>query len=123
LSPRLLRRVALGLSGAFIWSALAPSAWAITHQPPRPQGHIRTLTASEMARITGANTIGQHALSEDPDSGGAYAWEGTYGGTNTGNGNKLTDIPLLGWTARGRVGEAGVSRCQTAFGGELPRFR
>ena len=26
---------------------------------------------------------------------------GTVGGTNTGNGNKLTTLPIVGWTARG----------------------
>lgn len=35
------------------------------------------------------------------DSGSTFPWEGSYGGTNTSNGNKLTSVPLVGWTARG----------------------
>jgi YD repeat-containing protein len=42
-----------------------------------------------------------HALSVAPDAGLAYNWEGSHGGTNTGNGNKLTTIPIVGWTAKG----------------------
>jgi hypothetical protein len=33
--------------------------------------------------------------------GSTYPWEGMVGGTNTGNGNKLTTIPVVGWGARG----------------------
>ena len=40
------------------------------------------------------------SLPEDP--GSAYPWEGSSGtGTNTGNGNKMTTLPVVGWTARG----------------------
>ena len=37
-----------------------------------------------------------------PDAPGpAYAWQGAVGGVNTGNGNKMTTLPLVGWTMRG----------------------
>ncbi|MBM3495966.1 MAG: hypothetical protein FJX72_16825, partial [Armatimonadetes bacterium] len=42
-----------------------------------------------------------HGLSTTPSAGGTYQWEGAVAMTNTGNGNKLTKIPLFGWTARG----------------------
>ncbi|MES2461996.1 MAG: RHS repeat-associated core domain-containing protein [Armatimonadota bacterium] len=42
----------------------------------------------------------QFSLTEEP--GSAYPWEGQSGtGTNTGNGNKMTTLPIVGWTARG----------------------
>ena len=33
--------------------------------------------------------------------GPAYSWEGSNGDVKTGNGNKLTAIPIINWTARG----------------------
>lgn len=47
----------------------------------------------------------QHTLSVDADPGEAMPWEGsapTAGGSvNSGNGNKLTAIPLVSWKDRG----------------------
>lgn len=57
-----------------------------------------------IGRGSGMRTLGltpPHALSTTPSAGGTYEWEGTFAMTNTGNGNKLTKIPLFGWTARG----------------------
>jgi RHS repeat-associated protein len=75
---------------------------------PEPAGHVRTLTAAEMRAIAGAQKRAMgggggenHVISVDPAPGTTYSWEGTTAGTNTGNGNKLTRIPLVGWTARG----------------------
>ena len=33
--------------------------------------------------------------------GPAFSWQGSVAGVNTGNGNKLTSVPLVGWTMRG----------------------
>ena len=34
-------------------------------------------------------------------AGPAFPWQGAVGGVNTGNGNKMTVLPLTGWTMRG----------------------
>ncbi len=31
----------------------------------------------------------------------AFSWQGSVGGVNTGNGNKTTTLPIVGWTQRG----------------------
>lgn len=31
----------------------------------------------------------------------AFSWQGTVAGVNTGNGNKTTTLPIVGWTMRG----------------------
>ena len=46
-------------------------------------------------------TVDTAAISVAAEPGSSYPWEGQSGGTNTGNGNKLTTIPIVGWTARG----------------------
>ncbi|MEP6755010.1 MAG: DUF6531 domain-containing protein [Chthonomonadales bacterium] len=56
--------------------------------------------------LTVSNTVlAQHAISLSLDSGSAFPWEGSRpsanGTVNTGNGNKLTSIALVGWTAKG----------------------
>ena len=43
----------------------------------------------------------QHSLAVSPDPGGSLPWEGSVGGVNTGNGNKLTSLHLLDWKSRG----------------------
>lgn len=95
-----IRRKAAVLTAAlFAWLCVGPSAgaaYANTHH--KAKGNSRTLTPFELAHIKGA---GPHELSLDPDSGSTYGWEGSIGGTNTGNGNKLTSLPIVGWTARG----------------------
>ncbi|MCX6362151.1 MAG: hypothetical protein NT029_20340, partial [Armatimonadetes bacterium] len=52
-------------------------------------------------RLMGGGGGENHVISVDPAPGTTYSWEGTSAGTNTGNGNKLTRIPLVGWTACG----------------------
>ena len=42
-----------------------------------------------------------HTLAVSADPGSSYPWEGSVGGVNTGNGNKLTSLHLLDWKARG----------------------
>jgi YD repeat-containing protein len=39
----------------------------------------------------------------EPEPGTTLPWEGSSGATNTGNGNKLTTLPLVGWGAKGAV--------------------
>ena len=65
------------------------------------RGHVVRTHRARNAQETGGPS---HALSADPDGGTIYPWEGEVGGTNTGNGNKLTRIPLVSWTARGGLG-------------------
>jgi YD repeat-containing protein len=52
-----------------------------------------------MGKIRGSQ--GFHVTSYSPNAGTPYPWEGNVGGVNTGNGNKLTEIPIVGWTQRG----------------------
>ncbi len=107
---RFWRKVSLPLALMFLWSstlAVGTQAWAsqqdvnTTHNSQlttHPIPSARLLTAEEMHNITGAQSP-TPPLS--PDSGGAYAWEGTSGDVNTATGNKHTQIPIVGWTARG----------------------
>jgi hypothetical protein len=66
------------------------------------------LTAFERNHIKGRSGIGDPGgmpptpdPEGEPDAGGTFPWEGATGDTNTWNGNKLTSIPLVGWSARG----------------------
>ena len=43
----------------------------------------------------------QHTLAVEAEPGSSLPWEGSANGVNTGNGNKLTTLPLFGWTVRG----------------------
>ena len=95
------------------WYATAPAFAAVVagrHSEVRT-GHSRCLTTSEMTHITGAQIIPSgppaHKTSTDLDGGQTYPWEGNAGGANTGNGNKLTELPLVSWKARG--GRLGVA--------------
>ena len=56
-----------------------------------------------MKRITGSQGYSgpSHTLTLSPDSGATFPWEGNSGGTNSGNGNHLTQVPIVSWTARG----------------------
>ena len=89
----------------FAWSlALAPSACLAVSRAPLAPGHIRALSPDEMRAIVGAGGGGGPAApaSADPDGPGApMPWVPAVNGTDTGNGNKLTSLPLVGWTARG----------------------
>jgi len=103
---RCARRMAPPMAGVFAWSFTAgPVLAGITSPNPLLRkegangGHVRRLSAEECARIVGATAT--HALSVDADSGSTYPWEGSVAGTNTGNGNKQTGVPIVGWTARG----------------------
>src|SRR5437016_1842801 len=42
-----------------------------------------------------------HQVAIDPAAGPTYGWEGSYMGVNTANGNRVTAIPIVAWTARG----------------------
>ena len=91
-----LRKTALAVGLLYTGALLAPAVHAATYQPPRPAGHVRALSVAEMGHIVGA-----HIRTTGPESGDAYPWEGENAGTNTVNGNKLTTLPLVGWSARG----------------------
>jgi RHS repeat-associated protein len=105
----LTRRVALVTAASFAWSfVLAPVAQALTplpHTELTQLGHTRKLSTQEMQSIVGGQgsppLLPPHLPATNPNAGGSYSWEGSSGGTNTGNGNKLTSIPIVGWTARG----------------------
>jgi RHS repeat-associated protein len=68
-----------------------------------------------------------HSLAVAAEPGGSYSWEGNTsssgGSVNTGNGNKLTKIPLISWTARGGMPiEFGLyHNSQTNYDDELGR--
>ena len=91
------RKVAWLLTASVAWLTVGPSAGAWAKGRQISKGHTRTLTAFELGHIKGST----HSLSYSAASGSTYPWEGNVGGTNSGNGNKLTQIPLVGWTARG----------------------
>jgi RHS repeat-associated protein len=62
---------------------------------------LTALTAPARAADGGPGQVPPSAVATDPDSGFTYPWEASHAGTNTGNGNKLTALPLVAWTARG----------------------
>ena len=75
-----------------------------------------------MQRITGRQGFPTlHPASVDSEPGSPYPWEAGAGGVNTGNGNKLTQIPLTGWTALGGmpVSFALAHNSQSIHNGEL----
>jgi YD repeat-containing protein len=102
---RLRRHFALVSGLAFLWSfVLAAPAQLMAQSAAHPAKRlgVRLLTASEMGRIFGAQGIAPvHSTAVDDASGSTYPWEASVASTNTGNGNKLTSIPIVGWTARG----------------------
>ena len=99
--PGWLRALALGAAGSFAWSfVLATPVQALTHLPTPKREGVRTLSAAEMNAMFG----GRHLTAESSASGSTYPWEASAGGVNTGNGNKLTSIPIVGWSGRGGAG-------------------
>jgi len=99
----LLRHIALTLAFAVAWLGLAP-ALASAQTLPQNVGHVRPLAPAEMRNITGAQHLPPgmgNALPVSPESGDTLPWEGSSNGTNTGNGNKLTSLPLVGRNTRG----------------------
>jgi len=121
------RRLALAVVACFSWSlALASSARAITARPPAPPSRTRPLSANEMQHILGATIAPVGGDPTGRGSGGsyvnvgtapgpAYAWEGSVGDVKTDTGNKMTEIPLVGWTARGGL-PVGVSLIHNSLG-------
>src|SRR5690348_9719047 len=90
---RIWRRITPVVVTSFVWSStLATGAQAMVNQPPRPQGHVQKLSDEQMRRIVGAIHLTPTAV----QPGSTYPWEGSSGDVNTGNGNKLTSIPLVG---------------------------
>ena len=101
-APRWLRRTALVTAAVFGWSfVLAPTAQALAHLPAPDRTGIRPLTLDQMRHMLGQQTAMPHAVSVADAAGGTYPWEGSVGDANTGNGNKQTGIPIVGWTQRG----------------------
>ncbi len=98
-----LRRAALLTSVSFAWSfVLAPPALALAHSPRQDRVGVRLLTPEQMRRMWGRQTKPQaHAVSVAAAPGDTFPWEGSAGDANTGNGNKQTEIPLVGWTQKG----------------------
>ena len=95
------RRLAASFVGLFAWSAtLAVPAQALAHPSRSLPPGVRSLSLAEMQRIVGSQGT-SHFTSVSPEAGSAYPWEASVAGVNTGNGNKLTQVPLVGWTARG----------------------
>jgi len=104
LNPRRRSRFAWLASTAFTWLSVSPAL----ARTPSPRGVQRRLSLGELRQIKGAQgplPLPGGVESDDPvtepNAGGTYPWEGTVGDLNTVNGNKLTSIPLVAWTARG----------------------
>ena len=95
------------MTAVFGWMVLlATPAQALAHSAPASQHRegVRALSAGEMRQMVGAQLGGGgglHPTSVSLAAGSTYAWEGNAGDVNTGNGNKLTSVPLVGWTQRG----------------------
>jgi YD repeat-containing protein len=101
--PRWLRWSAFFCTALFVWSfVLSTPVYALSHQPSAPRLGVRVLTPAEMGRILGRQSSpGDHQTATSPASGDTYPWEASVAGTNTGNGNKTTTLPIVGWTVRG----------------------
>src|SRR5947208_3176980 len=96
---RLWRRIGPAFALCYIWSStLATGAAALASAATPPPGHVRSLNRNEMRAIVGRLV---HRVTADDFSGSTFPWEGNLGGLNTFIGNKLTSIPIVGWTARG----------------------
>jgi RHS repeat-associated protein len=97
------RRLGVPLALSFFTTfCLAPFAQAASLRPNRAAGRVRTLTPGELRAIRGAQSgcSGQNSPTVSLD-GASYDWQATVGGANTASGNHATDLPLVGWTARG----------------------
>ena len=111
-----LRRIAVLTTLTTSWLTVGPSvgsAAANTRAKASQKGHQRLLTPLELARIHGARQEGPpletgivNPVDRDVDgqTGSTFAWEGNVGGLNTVNGNKLTTVPIVGWSGRGGMG-------------------
>jgi RHS repeat-associated protein len=127
--PAWQRHLAAGVLGLFAWSAvLAVPAQALAHPITQKPPGVRSLSLLEMQHITGRQMgVGgeggevMHGIAVDAASGSTYPWEASAGGTNTGNGNKMTSMPLTGWTALGGmpVGFSLVHNSQSNHNSEL----
>ena len=100
--PAWQRPFAIAVVTLFSWTALlAVPAQALGHASLQKPLGVRSLSQSEMQQMRGSQFGTGHSTSIDPASGSVYPWEADANGTNTGNGNKLTQIGLVSWTARG----------------------
>ncbi|MCW3052193.1 MAG: repeat-containing protein, partial [Chthonomonadales bacterium] len=92
---------AMAVVTLFAWTAiLAVPAQALTHANLQKPLGVRALSSAEMQKMRGSQTT-SHYTSLAPESGSTFPWEASAGGVNTGNGNKLTQVGLVSWTARG----------------------
>lgn len=100
--PKWQRPFSAAVVTLFAWTALlAVPAQALAHASLQKPLGVRILTSAEMQRIRGSQFGTGHSIAVSAASGSTYPWEASAGGTNTGNGNKLTQVPLVGWTSRG----------------------
>jgi len=99
------RRFALVAAFAFLWSFVLATPAQLMAQSAlhsAKQLGVRLLSEKEMSGISGAQGIGGfHSVACNVDSGSTYPWEATVDSTNTGNGNRMSAIPIVSWTARG----------------------
>ena len=116
-----LRFCAVVTALCFAWSlVIAPSACAAAPHPPQAPGCVRALTPDEMRAIVGAQGRGPQTSSFS-GPGSPMPWVAAVNATNTGNGNKLTSLPLVSWTARGGLPVAFTltHSSQSAYAAEL----
>ncbi|WP_025228633.1 RHS repeat-associated core domain-containing protein [Fimbriimonas ginsengisoli] len=95
--------------GAYTQAPTKPYLGQHPGRDPHGRGGVWTraalVDAEESAQPLYASTepaqIPPHSLAVAAEPGTTYPWEGSTNGVNTGNGNKLTKIPLVSWTGRG----------------------
>ena len=98
--PKWQRRFSAAVVGLFAWSALlALPAQALAHPSRQKPLGVRSLTPRRDAAHPRQRAM---SASVGSASGDTMPWEASVGGTNTGNGNKLTQVPLVGWTGTRR---------------------
>ena len=91
------RRVSLLFAVLFGWTfILAPAVTALA-QRSEPSAQSKDAGLRHLSDLEMSHILGSHVLSISPFGGAAYGWEGTWNGINTGSGNKLTSVPIVGW--------------------------
>ena len=96
--PKWQRPCSVAVLTLFVWTALlAVPAQVLAHSSFQKPLGVRSLSLAEMQRIRGQ----AHTVVIADAAGTTYPWEACVGGVNTGNGNKLTQVPLVSWTGRG----------------------
>ena len=113
--------------------------WRVSYSPangftvtvPRGAAPANNVSVSMCTNITGSgenrtaygptatvDIVATPAAHPPAAPGPSRAWQGAAGGVNTGNGNKITTLPLVGWTMRGGMGVS----CALIHNSESPLY-